>query len=172
MQAQPDHNTRTLKQALRSVSPGVLALFLTLLAALLPGFPAWAAGAPTAIEVRINAVQAERGGRLLVALFADERGWGESSRALRTAVVTLDESSQQPVSVRFSGLPADDSYAVQVLHDTNGNGKLDMRWLPTPKPREGSGVSNNNERAGPPRYQQARFRVPTAGAVDIMMRYY
>ena len=49
-------------------------------------------------------------------------------------------------------------YALTVLHDENGNGKLDTNLLGMPK--EGYGVSNNAfRRFGPPRFREAKITV-------------
>jgi uncharacterized protein (DUF2141 family) len=75
------------------------------------------------------------------------------------------------ITVTFVGLPRG-PYAVQVLHDENENGKLDFRWFPFPKPKEGAGVSNNNHRMGKPSYEKAEFTVDKPSVVvQIQLRY-
>jgi uncharacterized protein (DUF2141 family) len=72
----------------------------------------------------------------------------------------------------FDSLPHDSGYAIAVTHDRNGNDKLDMRWFPFPKPKEGAGVSRNHVRMGKPRYDQARFALLSALEYQhIDMRY-
>ena len=52
------------------------------------------------------------------------------------------------------------------------NGKFDMRWFPWPKPKEGSGVSNNHRRKGKPKYDKAKFTVgQEAEPLSIEMVY-
>jgi len=72
-------------------------------------------------------------------------------------------------AIRFAGLPRGD-YAVAVIHDENGNGKLDTI---AGIPREGFGFSRNPPiRFGPPRFAAALFTV--AGTTDrqqVKMRY-
>ncbi len=63
------------------------------------------------------------------------------------------------MTIIFDSLPFDSNYAVAVVHDRNGNDRLDMRWFPFPKPKEGAGVSGNHTRMGKPRYEPARFAV-------------
>lgn len=65
-------------------------------------------------------------------------------------------------TLRFEGLPSGD-YALALIHDENGNGKLDtMMGIP----REGFGFSRNPAiRFGPPKFSEARISV-TSGAVD------
>ncbi|MHA6718369.1 DUF2141 domain-containing protein [Sphingomonas sp. RS6] len=71
--------------------------------------------------------------------------------------------------VRVSGLAPGD-YAVAVIHDANGNGKLDTFMG---IPREGFGFSRNPAIGfGPPRFNAAQFPV-TAGSArqQVRMRY-
>ncbi len=59
-------------------------------------------------------------------------------------------------TMRFDWLPSAD-YAVALVHDENGNGKLDTF---VGMPREGFGFSRNPAiRFGPPRFASARFAV-------------
>lgn len=64
-------------------------------------------------------------------------------------------------TMRFDWLPSAD-YAVALVHDENGNGRLDTLFA---MPREGFGFSRNPAiRFGPPRFSSARF-VVAGGAV-------
>lgn len=72
-------------------------------------------------------------------------------------------------SIRFAGIDPG-TYALSVIHDENGNGRLD-RFLAIP--REGFGFSRNPRiRMGPPRFDEARFEIG-AGAVrqSVQMKY-
>lgn len=69
-------------------------------------------------------------------------------------------------TVRFDGLPSGD-YAMAMLHDENGNGRLDTLMG---MPREGFGFSRNPAiRLGPPRFASAQFAVGT-GTIDETVR--
>lgn len=72
-------------------------------------------------------------------------------------------------TIRFDTLPQG-HYAVAVIHDANGNDKLDT-MLGIPK--EGFGFSRNPAiRFGPPRFDAARFALGGSGTVErIRMRY-
>lgn len=77
-----------------------------------------------------------------------------------------------PASARellLEGLPPGD-YAVAVIHDENGNGKLDTF---AGIPREGSGFSRNPSISfGPPSFAAARFPIDGDGARQtIRIRY-
>ncbi len=121
------------------------------------------------LEVRIAGIRKQQGGTLLVALYDRESTWLKLDAARLVARIMVAADSETAV---FDGLPIDSSYAVAVIHDRNGNGKLDMRWFPFPKPKEGAGVSQNHVRMGKPRYEQARFALRRdLGAIRIEMRY-
>lgn len=73
-------------------------------------------------------------------------------------------------ALAFAGLPAGD-YAIAVIHDENGNAKLDTF---AGIPREGFGFSRNPAIAfGPPRFTAARFTVTSGEGQEqrIRMRY-
>lgn len=72
-------------------------------------------------------------------------------------------------SVRFEGLPPGD-YAVAVIHDENGNRRLDTF---VGVPREGFGFSRNPPVGfGPPRFTAARFTLGSdADVQQVRMRY-
>ncbi|PEQ12244.1 hypothetical protein B2G71_13810 [Novosphingobium sp. PC22D] len=61
-------------------------------------------------------------------------------------------------------------YAIAIIHDENGNGKLDKRLT---MPREGYGFSNDAPvRMGPPSFEAAAFEVSgTRARLSIKMRY-
>lgn len=72
-------------------------------------------------------------------------------------------------SIRFDGLPRGD-YAVAVIHDENGNRKLDTF---VGIPREGFGFSRNPPIGfGPPHFAAARFTLGSdAGVQQVRMHY-
>jgi uncharacterized protein (DUF2141 family) len=95
-------------------------------------------------------------GRVLALLFASENGFpGEVVRArarARTAALSGGRAT-----IVFSDVPVG-TYAAAVVHDENGNGKLDTNFLGIPD--EGVGASNRaRERPGPPRWGDAKFEV-------------
>lgn len=62
------------------------------------------------------------------------------------------------------------AYALSIIHDENGNGRLDTRLF---IPREGFAFSNNPRiMFGPPSFWAARFILPPAGTVlNVTMKY-
>jgi uncharacterized protein (DUF2141 family) len=71
--------------------------------------------------------------------------------------------------VKFDGL-APGSYAAAIIHDENGNARLDTLMG---IPREGFGFSRNPAiRFGPPKFDSARFTVDAAATPQqVRMRY-
>jgi uncharacterized protein (DUF2141 family) len=121
-----------------------------------------------AVVVEALGVNAQRGGVLVVALYRGAEGWLKLEKAVETMTQPVQPDS---MTVTFHGLPYG-PYAVQLLHDENENGKLDFRWFPFPKPKEGVGVSNNNHRRGKPSYEKAEFIVDKPSVVvQIELRY-
>ncbi|MDE0879877.1 MAG: DUF2141 domain-containing protein [Sphingomonas bacterium] len=72
-------------------------------------------------------------------------------------------------SIRFAGLPHG-RFAVAVIHDENGNAKLDTF---AGIPREGFGFSRNPAVTfGPPRFKAAQFTIDSdADRQQVKMRY-
>jgi uncharacterized protein (DUF2141 family) len=81
--------------------------------------------------------------------------------------------AQAPVSggkavFTFDGLK-DGVYAVAIVHDENGNGKLDTNFLGIPA--EGVGVSTNPRVFGKPSFEQGQFSLKGNGAITIEAKY-
>jgi uncharacterized protein (DUF2141 family) len=72
--------------------------------------------------------------------------------------------------VMFENLPYG-TYAISVLHDENGNGKMDKTIIGIP--REGFGTSNNPKvRMGPPSFSESSFDLDKAEVtLNISMNY-
>ena len=71
--------------------------------------------------------------------------------------------------IRFEGVPTG-VYALALVHDENGNNKLDTILG---IPREGFGFSRNPPiRFGAPKFAAARFPVPSGGSAErVNIRY-
>jgi uncharacterized protein (DUF2141 family) len=105
-------------------------------------------------------------GQAIVALYRSASDWLKVGQAHRVATVPIGNGA---VDVRFDGLDAG-TYAVSVIHDENRNGKLDMRWFPWPKPKEGAGVSND-ARGGPPRWRDAKLELDRDANIQVSLTY-
>jgi uncharacterized protein (DUF2141 family) len=98
------------------------------------------------------------------------------------AAVCTEDQFLQPACTYFGSAPATDgiisvtgvppgTYAVQVIHDENGNQTLDRPGL---LPTEGMGFSRDAPmRFGPPQWRDASFALDEPGAtVRLSMRYF
>jgi uncharacterized protein (DUF2141 family) len=108
-------------------------------------------------------------GVALVTLYASSEAWLNVPKALQVVRTKITGAS---LTVEFKGVKPG-TYAVSVIHDANKNNELDMRWLPYPKPKEGSGASNDPEtKAGPPKWDGAKFTLGSAGVtVKASVKY-
>lgn len=104
------------------------------------------------------------GGQVLIAIYRGEQGFpGTADRAWKTVVTRVADGR---ASISLADVPVGD-YAIAVVHDENGNNKLDTSWIGMP--REGIGTSNNAKgRMGPPKYRDAKFAVTADGAVQAI----
>ncbi|OYY70681.1 MAG: hypothetical protein B7Y47_08920 [Sphingomonas sp. 28-63-12] len=119
----------------------------------------------TTLDVSIDNVRSDRG-ELRLCLTADPKNFpgciDDAHAVTRSVPATLHK-------VHFDGLPYG-SYAVAVIHDANGNNRLDTLLG---IPREGFGFSRNPIiRFGAPRFAAARFNIGEApDSQEILMRY-
>jgi uncharacterized protein (DUF2141 family) len=78
-------------------------------------------------------------------------------------------AAAQAGSIRLGGV-APGRYALAVIHDENGNGRLD-KFMGIP--REGFGFSRNPRiRMGPPRFDEVRFDVAAGNVRQIVRMKY
>ena len=82
-------------------------------------------------------------------------------------------SAQAPITggkvvMTFNGLK-DGVYAVAIVHDENGNGKMDTNFLGIPA--EGVGVSTNPRVFGKPSFEQGQFSIKGNTAIAIETKY-
>lgn len=108
-------------------------------------------------------------GTLLVCVTHNAAAFPDCSRdagATRLRVATADVQGALTVQLARAG-----TYAVAIVHDENGNGRLDTLMM---MPREGFGFSRNPAiRMGPPRFADASFAVAaeTAASQRVRVRY-
>jgi uncharacterized protein (DUF2141 family) len=80
----------------------------------------------------------------------------------------LKAPANATVKLDFGEVPGG-VYAISVIHDENGNGKLDKRMM---LPAEGYGFSRDAPvRFGPPSFKSAEFTVNAPQQLTIRMRY-
>lgn len=103
-------------------------------------------------------------GELLVALFDTTDGWPEEPRPTQIAQRLKVEGDT--MTLTFSDLTPG-RWAVMVLQDINGNGRMDKNFFGLPK--EPYGASNNRlPRMAPPAFADALVDVGPAGATSII----
>lgn len=119
-------------------------------------------GAAHAADLELTIAEARNAeGRVMVALFNDAEGFGKMLEAKRVAAAMLPIDGTT-ARLMIGGL-VPGRYAVSVIHDQNGNGKLDTNLLGLPT--EGYGFSRDARGTlGPPSFEAAAFELPTAGA--------
>ena len=92
-------------------------------------------------------------GFMRISLFDSKKGFpGDHTRAVRTGSGRIQNGA---AAFTFADVPHG-TYAIAVLHDENGNGKMDTNAIGIPK--EGGGASNDAKaRFGPPKFDDAKF---------------
>ena len=129
--------------------------------------PPTPAGRLATLTVRVTGFRNGKG-IAQISLFRDARGFPDHAElAFRTnsAVITNGQAVVDFVDTPFG------DYAIGVLHDENGNGRMDTNWLGIPL--EGYGASNNpRSRTGAPSFNAALFRLDTpALTLSIPLNY-
>jgi uncharacterized protein (DUF2141 family) len=120
------------------------------------------------LTVTITDVRAHKG-TLSVAVVNTEAGWNNQEKPVAAERLALADQGKDggPVVFRFT-LPAG-SYAVQVMHDENDNGKLDANFMGIPI--EGYGFSNNPQVMRRAYFNESKFDVTDApSAITIRLR--
>jgi uncharacterized protein (DUF2141 family) len=120
------------------------------------------------VTVKIEGLKGKEG-VALVALYESAETWLKVPKAAQVVRAKITGSA---LTVELKGVKPG-SYAVSVIHDENKNDELDMRWLPYPKPKEGSGASRDPDaKVGPPKWDGAKFEVAAEGAaVSVTVKY-
>jgi uncharacterized protein (DUF2141 family) len=126
------------------------------------------ASVPTGVDVTLN-VSGLRStkGQLMVCLTKNPKAFPDCSKDA-SAIKKLLPASQAGTVV-FSNIAAG-TYAAAIVHDENGNNKMDLRIF---IPREGFAFSRNPAiRMGPPKFGSASFSVSSADvSQSVKMKY-
>jgi uncharacterized protein (DUF2141 family) len=118
------------------------------------------------VEVNITGLR-NRDGQVLVALFADPKGFPENSD--RAFARHRQRITQDAVRCSFAGISKGE-LAVAVVHDENGNGKLDKSFWGIP--REGTGSSGNPKpKRRAPRFDESKVNVQEKSVLNIEVIY-
>ena len=104
------------------------------------------------LNVRITGLK-NNNGKCIIYIFDSKEGFpAKPEKAFRSL---SGDIRQNMCTVAISGLQPGE-YAIAVVHDENGNKKIDTNFLGIP--REGLGSSNNPKSFGPPSFNDSRFR--------------
>jgi uncharacterized protein (DUF2141 family) len=124
-----------------------------------------AASAPPTVEVSVTGLRSTKG-QILVCLTTNAKAFPDCSRdkgSVRLAVKAADAGDFKLAA------PAAGTYAIAIVHDENGNNKMDKALF---LPREGFGFSRNPAIiAGPPSFKAASFAVSGEVRQTIRMKY-
>lgn len=110
-----------------------------------------------------------RSGNLSICLFRQPSNFPDCEAAKTTQRLTLPATrAGEPIVFRGLGAGA---YAVTVLHDENGDGRLDTNLLGIPK--EGVGITNNRlPKFSAPTFTDARFEMPEGRQQTVTVEYW
>ena len=125
-----------------------------------------AAQGPAELEIQVQGLRNMRGA-VRLCLTRNPAHFPDCNRD--PAAVKRSVNAAQAASIRLGGM-APGVYALAVIHDENGNGRLD-KFMGIP--REGFGFSRNPRiRMGPPSFEEVRFELRT-GRVrqSVQMKY-
>jgi uncharacterized protein (DUF2141 family) len=156
-------NRRTIK--ISQVAAAILSLWLSAPCAPLTG----QTKDTGTLTVRVTGARNTKG-KIGVTLFQDAQGFpDDTSKAVRQQSVDIDPNTMS-AQVTFKDLPRG-AFAVSVLHDENGNGKMDKNFVGMPK--EGYGASNNpKKKKRAPTFDEAKFSLNSSEqAIEITLIY-
>jgi uncharacterized protein (DUF2141 family) len=121
------------------------------------------------LTIRVTGARNTKG-KIGVTLFQHAQGFpDDASKAIRQQSVEIDPNTKS-AQVSFKDLPQG-TFAVSVLHDENGNGKMDKNFVGMPK--EGYGASNNpRKKKRAPTFDEAEFSLNSAEqTIEIALIY-
>lgn len=115
------------------------------------------------LDVTITDIRVAQGD-LMISVVDSAAAWDDQAKPV---AATLRKASGKQEKFHFENLPAG-VYAVKVMHDENGNGKLDANFMGMPT--EGYGFSNNPQVMRKPSFEEARFDLGAGGgAITIRL---
>lgn len=132
-----------------------LTWMVVLFTLLLPTTESAAEDEGASLAVRVNAIDGQRKGEVGIALFENKKGYPTHIEHAYEPAWIPTQAGVDSVEHTFEGLPAGD-YAVSVLHDENGNRKMERSAFGFPK--EGVGFSNDQKvKLSAPDFDDCKF---------------
>lgn len=106
------------------------------------------------IVINISGLRSDKG-KCLLYLYNNKKGFpNDVKKAINSAMGNILNGKS---TIVLKDIP-DGEYAIGVIHDENGNGKMDTNFIGMPE--EGVGVSNNAKgHFGSPSYEDSKFHV-------------
>lgn len=155
-----------IREIMGSISVSGTAFAAPILAlAILAGQGAALAADDASLTVSVTGLRNQKG-QVHVCLTANAKAFPDCSKDSNAIKRTV--RATEVGSISFSGL-APGTYALSLIHDENGNGKLDTSLA---IPREGFGFSRNPKIAfGPPKFSSAAFALHGNVTQSIKMKY-
>lgn len=143
-------------------------LVLTLCSLWLPACLEAAEDVGATLSVRVEAVRSHKKGEVGIALFENKKGFPTHIEHSYEPAWIPVEGETAAVDHTFEGLPAGD-YAVSVVHDENGNRKLERSTLGFPK--EGVAFSNDQKvKLSAPDFEDCSFDLAEGENKKIVLR--
>ena len=118
------------------------------------------------LRAEISGLRNNRG-NVRIAIFNSRDGFPDNpDKALLVKIIPVKNNV---VIVTFDAILMG-TYAIGVIHDENGNNKMDTNWLGVPM--EGYAVSNNIiGKYGPPDFDDAKINLTHTMSIEINMVY-
>jgi len=107
----------------------------------------------TELKIKVNDIDLKRGGNIIVMIF----GAAGFPKKHEMALSTQTKSARYK-TMEFSFNVSMEEFAIKVLHDENGDGKVTKNWTGI-YPKEGLGFSNGQKIGitGPPKYKNSKL---------------
>jgi len=120
------------------------------------------------VEVAVEGLASDEG-LLYVSLFTSADGFpGQTELAFANRSVPADAAMDGSIVLKFASVPAG-RFAISVLHDTDGNGKLTKNFVGNPK--EDYGFSQNPKSTfGPPAFSKAAMSLEAGEAKRLVVK--
>jgi len=119
------------------------------------------------LTVSVNSLR-NSNGKILVLLYNKEGSIPDKDRSHYFKKLSVKINNKSAV-ITFDDLPSD-IYAINIIHDENDNGKIDMGFI---KPKEGIGFSNFSKinLLNRPSFSKASFKINTDINIDVKTIY-
>ncbi len=119
----------------------------------------------SSIAINVTGLRSTKG-KVHFCVTANAKAFPDCSKDSQAVKLTVLAKTASAVTIPVAG-PG--TYAVSLIHDENGNGKLDTTLG---MPREGFGFSRNPAIGfGPPKFKSAAFAVQGTAAQSVKMKY-